>query len=103
MKQEKKFIILDIILVIISLYASLLLRFNFKIEAQYLDFFKLSIIPVVIITLFFNNVFNLYTKLWKYASVDELLSIIYSITISNVVFMFYSYLISFKFLASIYY
>lgn len=102
-KQEKKFIILDIILVVISLYASLLLKFDLNIEEQYLNFFKISIIPVIIITLFFNNIFNLYTKLWKYASVDELLSIIYSITLSNVVFMLYSYLISFKLLSSVYF
>jgi FlaA1/EpsC-like NDP-sugar epimerase len=102
-KQEKKFIILDIILVIISLYASLLLRFDFKIAEQDFNFFMLSLIPVIIITLFFNNIFNLYTKLWKYASVDELLSIIYSITISNVVFIAYSYIISFKLMSSLYF
>jgi len=102
-KQEKKFILLDIILVSLSLYVSLLLKFDFNIPEQYFSFFKLSLIPVVIITLFFNNIFNLYRKLWRYASVDELLSIIYSITISNVVFIAYSYLISFKLLASIYF
>lgn len=106
MHKDKKILIIDIVLLIFSLYFSLLLRFDFGTSPDlknYLEFFRLSIVPVVIITLFFNNLFNLYKSIWKYASVDELISIIYSITLSNFVFIIYSYFINFKFLESTYY
>src|SRR3712207_8655534 len=54
---------------------------------------KLSILPVIVITIFFNKVFNLYNSIWKYASVEELISIIYSVSISNIFFIIYSYFI----------
>ncbi len=102
MKEDKQLILLDIFLVAVSLYFSLLLRFDFNIPSEYINLYKLSIIPVIIITLLFNSIFNLYTKLWKYASVDELLSIIYSLTLANVVFIIYSYFINYKLIGSYY-
>lgn len=103
MKSNRRFLILDIILVTISLYLALILRFDFKIPVEYITFFKVSIIPVIIITILCNKIFNLYDFIWKYASIDELISIIYSVSISNIIFILYSYLISYKLLRSIHY
>ncbi|MFD3156161.1 polysaccharide biosynthesis protein [Haloimpatiens sp. FM7330] len=103
MPKDKKFILYDIVLIIVSLYLALLLRLDFSISKEYMDFFLFSIIPVVIITLFFNNVFKLYNKVWKYASVEELISIVYSITLSNVVIMLYNYFVTYKIYESAYY
>lgn len=106
LKRKKTFIFLDIVLVTFSLYFALLLRWDFNYSddfIKYMSFFKMSIIPVLIISLFFNNLFNLYNNIWKYASIDELLSIIYSVTISNVVFILYSYFINYRLLKTIYY
>lgn len=94
MKKQGKFIVIDIILITISLYIALLLKFDFKIEPIYMEFFLLSIIPVIIITLIFNKVFKLYDNIWRYVSVEEVLSIIYSTVASNIVFVIYGYLIS---------
>ncbi|SHK23429.1 NDP-sugar epimerase, includes UDP-GlcNAc-inverting 4,6-dehydratase FlaA1 and capsular polysaccharide biosynthesis protein EpsC [Hathewaya proteolytica DSM 3090] len=106
MKRDKKLIIIDVILIIASLYLSLLIRFDFGFSTafkEYVRFLNLSIIPVTLITLFFNKVFNLYDSLWKYASIQEVLSIIYSVSLSNLVFIVYSYFINFKLLKSTYY
>ncbi|MCM0647447.1 polysaccharide biosynthesis protein [Clostridium swellfunianum] len=106
MKNYSKFIVYDIILTILSLYIALLIRFDFgKVSGfmNYMHFFKISVIPVVIFVLFFNYLFNLYNRMWKYASINELLSIAYSVTISNIVFMFYSYFINYKFFESGYF
>lgn len=106
MKRDRALIFVDIILLICSLYLALLLRFDFGTAAEYsyyMYFYKLSIIPVIIITLIFNEVFHLYTSLWKYASIEELLSVVYSATISNVVFIIYSYVFTFKLLQIQYY
>lgn len=103
MNKDRKFILIDGVLIIISLYVALLLKFDFRIQPIYMEFFKLSIIPVVVFTIIFNILFKLYNNIWRYASVEELLSIVYSMTLSNIVFIIYSYLISHILLKSVYY
>lgn len=103
MKNSKKFIFYDIVLIVASLYFSLLLRFDFNIKPEYIKFFKYSIIPVILITLFFNNIFKLYNKIWEYASIDELLSIIYSISLTNITFVLYSYFVTYNVFENTYY
>lgn len=103
MQKHKRFILLDMTLIILSLYIALLLRFDFHIPAEYTIFLKLNIIPVIVITILFNTIFNLYKHIWKYASIEELLSIIYSVTVSNIVFIIYSYFINYKVLENQYF
>ncbi|ERI90776.1 putative epimerase/dehydratase WbiI [Clostridiales bacterium oral taxon 876 str. F0540] len=103
MQQHKRFIAIDLILIIISLYVSLLLKFDFDIPSEYIVFLKLSIVPVIVITILFNVIFNMYKHIWKYASIEELLSIVYSITLSNIVFIVYSYFINYKLLENQYF
>lgn len=103
MKSGKKFLLYDIVLVTFFLYFALLLRFDFNVPKEYIVFFKVSIIPVILITLLCNRIFHLYDYIWKYASVDELISIIYSVSLSNIIFIFYSYSINFKLLNYVHY
>ncbi|MCY6353867.1 polysaccharide biosynthesis protein [Clostridium sp. ZS2-4] len=103
MKGNRRFWILDIILVAISLYLALILRFDFKIPTEYITFFNVSIIPVILIIVLCNKIFNLYDFIWKYASIDELISIIYSVSISNIIFILYSYFVSYKLFRNIHY
>ncbi|KZL93720.1 polysaccharide biosynthesis protein [Clostridium magnum] len=98
MQKDKQLIIYDIAFLIVSLYFSFLLRFEFNIPQEYMMLLKLSIIPVVIINLVCNRFFNLYSSIWKYASVEELMSVIYSISLSNIIFIIYSYFVYYKFL-----
>ncbi|WP_125152728.1 polysaccharide biosynthesis protein [Clostridium rectalis] len=102
MRKDKKLILYDVLLVVLSLYLALLLRLDFRIPTEYMEFFKLSIIPAIIITIFFNKIFRLYDSIWKYASIEELMSIVYSITLSNVVILIYSYFINYKLLETRY-
>ena len=103
MQKDKKLIVYDIFFIIASLYFALLLKFDFDIPSEYMIFFKLSVIPVVIVTLVCNKFFNLYSSIWKYASVEELISIVYSVSLSNIIFIIYSYFINYKFLENRYY
>jgi FlaA1/EpsC-like NDP-sugar epimerase len=106
MRRISKFVYSDTILVILSLFGSFLLRFDFGMDSDfdgYLYLIGMSIIPVVIITLAFNKIFNLYNSLWRYASIEELLSVIYSTTISNMVFIIYNYFINFRLLKASHY
>ena len=103
MKTDKRVFAVDIVCVLASLYISLLLRFDFNIPGKDLEFFKLSIIPVLILIIGFNKVFKLYRNIWKYASIEELFSIVYSISLANIVFIIYSYLVSHILFKSDYY
>ncbi|WP_446897569.1 polysaccharide biosynthesis protein [Clostridium sp. LBM24168] len=103
MQKDRKLVIYDMALLTVSLYFALLLRFEFSIPPEYIGFLKLSLIPVIGITLVFNKFFKLYNSIWKYASIEELMSIIYSVSLSNVVFIIYSRFINFKFLENTYY
>lgn len=94
MEKDKRIIVIDIVLILLSLYIAMLLRFDFRIPPGYVEFFKVSVVPVIIITIIFNMVFKLYSNIWKYASVEELLSIIYSMTATNIVFILYGYFIT---------
>lgn len=98
MNEDKKFLLYDIFFVVASLMLALLLRFDFGVSKEfkeYMDFFKLSVIPLVVITIITNKVFKLYSNIWKYASVEESLSIVYSVTLLNIIFIIYSYFINY--------
>lgn len=106
MKKDRKLIVFDIILIVLSLYLAILLRFDFGLSIEfheYMKFFRVSIIPVIVITIFFNCIFNAYNSIWKYASVQELMSIVYSLSLSNIIFIVYSYFINYKIFQSSYY
>ncbi len=94
MEKDKRIIVIDIVLILLSLYIAMLLRFDFRIPPGYVEFFKVSVAPVIIITIIFNMVFKLYSNIWKYASIEELLSIIYSMTATNIIFILYGYFIT---------
>ncbi|AAO36749.1 polysaccharide biosynthesis protein [Clostridium tetani] len=102
MNKSKKLIIYDIILLVLALYLSLLLRLDFIISNEYMEFFKYAVVPVILITLFFNKMFKLYDSIWKYASIEELISIIYSLSLSNVVIILYNYFVTYKLLETKY-
>ncbi|MFL0194604.1 polysaccharide biosynthesis protein [Clostridium sp. WILCCON 0269] len=103
MEKDKKLIGYDVIFLIVSLYFALLLRFDFNIPSEYMVFLRMSIIPVVIITLIANKFFKLYNSIWKYASIEELMSIIYSVSLANIAFIIYSYFVNYKFLENRYF
>ena len=65
----------DILLVSGSLYLALILRFEGFIPAEYLSIFEHLLRPVVLINLLIYFFCGLYRRLWRYASVDELLFI----------------------------
>lgn len=103
LKKDSKFMFIDAVLVTASLYMALLLKFDFMIEPKYKEFFLLSIIPVIILTVIFNKVFKLYGNIWRYASVEEILSIVYSTVVSNAIFMVYGYIVTHRLFKSQYY
>ena len=80
---------MDILLVVFSIYAAYLLRFNFGIPDFMLKMF-IRILPVLIlikISCFYF--FNLYRGMWRYTSVNDLLNIIKACTVSSLLVVAY--------------
>ena len=69
-------LLLDILFINIALYISLYLRFDVNIPQQYLDicFWYSPLITLIMVLSFFF--FNLYKSLWRYASIDEMISVV---------------------------
>ena len=81
-------VVLDILIINITSFMALWTRFDFSIgsiEPRYISEL-LEYLPInTIITLGIFWLFRLYHSLWKFASVDELMNIIFATTVSEVV------------------
>ena len=83
--RNRYFLILDLILLALTPIISLALRLSPPWEDElYLGilFYSLVSLPVKVITFF---IFGLYRRLWRYASVDAIVSILWSVGISILV------------------
>lgn len=76
LKWKTFLIITDILSVILSLYFSYVLRFEGAIPAKYIASIKMTIIPVAFLTIIIFYIFRLYDRIWRYASINEMISII---------------------------
>lgn len=79
-------IAVDGLLVNLALWLALWLRFDGVIPGQYLDSFRLTgALVFTVISLIIFYLFGLYNRLWQYASVDDLSSIVGAVTLSTLV------------------
>ncbi len=69
---------IDIIMIQLSAIGALLLRFEFILPKQYFPVYQDNIFAITLIMLFAFALFNLYRSLWRYASVDELVNIVFA-------------------------
>lgn len=95
--------ILDAAIVNLSLYLSFYLRFDGFIPAQYLAKYEDSWPEVTGICLITFVIFNLYSRLWKFASIGELLSIISATTVGTMAVLLYTFMINNTYPRSIYF
>ncbi|MGF7184775.1 FlaA1/EpsC-like NDP-sugar epimerase [Desulfitispora alkaliphila] len=77
--------VIDFVLLFVALLGAYLLRFEGQIPAQYLEGFKLLVLPMAIINLAFLYGAHLYRKIWQYASIGELTSILKAMTLASLV------------------
>lgn len=71
------FIVLDVAIMLVATFFSIALRFDFmNIPTQYLSLaFKYITFDIIIMIILFFS-YNLYTSVWKYASITELINIV---------------------------
>jgi FlaA1/EpsC-like NDP-sugar epimerase len=95
-------LLIDALLVGISVYVSYLLRFDFTVRPEFVNTLSYVIIAYVILILIGFYVFKIYKRIWQYASVGDLISILKGAILGSVVFFtihqftvlyFYSYII----------
>lgn len=92
----------DICIVIFSLYFSFILRFDGKVPEQHIEQFKDTYIFVIIITVICFFALNLYGRIWKYASINELISIVLATAFSSLAVLGYTFMIQNTYPRSIY-
>ncbi len=71
---------IDFILLFIAFLGAFIPKFSGSIPPQYVESLKLLVLPVTLVDLVFLYFLGLYRKLWQYASIGELLSILQAIT-----------------------
>lgn len=76
-------IITDIILVNIAIYMALLLRFDGKIVLEYKDMYYSTFVVLTLIKIVVYGVLGLYSSLWRYASIDELIQVFFATAIET--------------------
>ena len=77
--------LIDAVLINIAFYGGLLLRFDGRAPANYIDGYigMAPFFTIVFLLVFF--IFGLYNRLWQYASIGELLSVLVSVSVGMAV------------------
>lgn len=86
--SKRILILIDMILLNLALYVSFVLRFD-TVEPWRYQFGFIPVITIIGIGSFYIS--NLYNRLWKYASIGELKSIVKNAAFINILFMTYTY------------
>lgn len=85
-KRYLFFILSDIIFLMLSLYLSFLLRFDFKVTYEY-ELLPFAMPLFVIVKLIAFSIFRLYKITWSYVGLHELCNAVYAIIVSEAVLM----------------
>ena len=70
------FILVDTFVIILSLIGAYLLRFDFLIPTEFISNAYYFLIVLLFSKLSVNVVFNVYSGLWRYTSIPDLLNIL---------------------------
>ena len=83
--SRKAFLLItDILLLNLAIYLALIIRFEGEIPAQYINAFLNTNILLTIFNIIVFYLFGLYTSLWTYASIDELMQVFWAAAVGSV-------------------
>jgi len=85
-------IFVDAVLINLSVYLTLLLRFDASIPAEYIRHLVLLGPLVTVVTITFMFGLKLYDRIWEYASLNEMIAILRAVTYSMAVILLFIYL-----------
>jgi FlaA1/EpsC-like NDP-sugar epimerase len=93
-KRTLFLMLLDAILINLALFGSFYLRFEEGLPTEYIQtYINASLVATVVLLIAFH-LFGLYRNIWRYASVGELLSIVYAVSVGAAVTITIVYFIS---------
>lgn len=83
---SRKFFLLlsDIFLINLAVYLALIFRFDGAIPIHYVNVFLHTCVLFTLFKVLTYKLFGLYTSLWNYASIDELIQIFFAVAISSI-------------------
>lgn len=84
-------VLLDTVIVIVAPYLALLLRFEGIVGSRQYQMVYDYLPEIILIRLLTFNFFGLYNRLWRYASIHELLAIVSAVTVSSVLIFIYMF------------
>jgi FlaA1/EpsC-like NDP-sugar epimerase len=88
------FMLIDIIFINASIFIGYFARLSWRIPPAYMYIYSKNAIPISLIMVACFWGFKLYKSLWKYASVDELMSVILSVTCGTALSFLYGQLLT---------
>lgn len=74
-------VLMDIMSVIVASFGALYIRFDYSfsnIDTRYLRMFEKIIVPNIVLALLFFVLWRLYKSVWRYASTNELINIVFA-------------------------
>jgi FlaA1/EpsC-like NDP-sugar epimerase len=101
-RKQVVLIFIDAFLVAAALYLSLVLRFEFSIMEPYGQHYNDLIFAIIFIHVIIFYLFGLYRRIWQFASIEELNSILLAVTAGSFVIYIYTNVIGTTLPRSIY-
>lgn len=80
-KRTLALMLFDALLINLALFGSFYLRFEGKLPDNYIQTYGEAAVISTVALLFAFHFFGLYRNMWRYASVGEMLSIVYAVTV----------------------
>lgn len=87
-------VLMDIMCIMVASFAALYIRYDFsfkRIDPVFLKSFEHIMVPNVLLTLLFFTLWKLYRSVWRYASANELINIIFATACSALAQLIYCY------------
>ena len=92
-------VILDVMSIVAASFAALYIRFDFSfanIDKLYMMQLEHILLPNILVTLLFYTIWKLYRSVWRYASANELINIVFATTCTSVAQVVYCYVLNQK-------
>jgi FlaA1/EpsC-like NDP-sugar epimerase len=85
--------VLDAIIVFVVPYIALFVRFEGEIDARFYTTWLNHAAIIVVVRLVTFYLYGLYNRLWRYAGINELISIVTAVTVSSLIILSYMFMV----------
>ena len=101
LKRQYLYFLSDLALMTLSFFVCFFIRFEGRLPEHFFHKYAIYIFPLIFFKIVLFLGVNLYKKVWRYANLRELVTIIQGVTISTVIFIGYVYFLRIPFPRSV--